>query len=105
MTTMGLAAESFTLGEQLASGRVFVHGFARKEAAAHALAMQTHLNGITVRPLAELTMDATPELDPLSPAAALTLLWHDIRARRPASPDKSLIRAAMADVEAPAIPI
>jgi hypothetical protein len=95
---MGLAADSFALGEQAALGRRRVYGLQPAQAMARSLAMQLHLNGISAEPVPELAFGVPPDLDPISPTAALALLWQDIRARRPAPPDNALVRAAMADV-------
>jgi len=95
---MGLAADSFALGEQAALGRRPVYGLQPAQAMARSLAMQLHLNGISAEPVPELAFGVPPDLDPISPTAALALLWQDIRARRPAPPDNALVRAAMADV-------
>ena len=95
---MGLAADSFSLGEQATMGRKHVYGLQSSQAMAHSLAAQLHLNGISAEAVPQLAFDVPPDLDPISPTAALALLWQDIRARRPASPDNGLVRAAMADV-------
>ncbi len=98
MATMGILAESFALGDQVATAKRRIYGFPAKGAMQHARAMQLHLHGISVEPVPWIAVGAVPELDALSPSAALALLWHDIRARRAASPDSALLHAAMADV-------
>ncbi len=96
--TMDLAAASFDLGAGLAQGRTRIHGVRPQDAMRQGLAWQMHLHGVAIEPLDSVLVDAAALQPPLSPTAALALLWQDIRARRPASPDSQLVNAAMADL-------
>ena len=98
MATMAIAADSAARADHVATGRQPVWGMARTDALPQALAMQLHLHGIVTGPLDGVAFDVAAEAAPLAAAAALALLWQDIRARRAASPDHALVRAAMGDV-------
>jgi hypothetical protein len=96
--TMDLAAASFGLGTELAERRLRIHGVRPQDAMRQSLAWQMHLHGVVIEPLDAVLVDAVALQPPLPPTAALALLWQDIRARRPASPDSQLVNAAVADL-------
>lgn len=98
METMAILADAASLGEQVATAKLRIHGLPAARAMEQCQAMQLHLRAIPMAPADFLRPSATPPEHALQPSAALALLWQDINARRPAAPDNALVRAAMADV-------
>lgn len=99
---LGMAADSFALGEMIAGGRASVAGFAAEQTEQGTLGAMLHLCGVEVAPIVvsprEPRRSAGVTLAPLTPAQALARLWQDLRARSPAPHDAALLRAATAEV-------
>jgi tetratricopeptide (TPR) repeat protein len=96
---MDVAADSFALGEHIASGQAHVALLPLADIHRHSQPIFQHLLGVGVETLPGFTTSpVSTVLPPLSPSAALAMVWESIRAR-PASPfDSALVQAATADM-------